>query len=294
MGPYHPESPQRLIAIKQALTAAPWANQLTWFEAASATKDQLLTVHTKAYVESLFSMKPNKYLSLDPDTMMNPFTLSAALHAAGALIGAVKEAYEGKHQKAFCAIRPPGHHAEPDAAMGFCFFNNVAIGVRHAIDHYDCQRVAIVDFDVHHGNGTESMFKDEPKVCFWSSFQHPFYPGAKVPSRSSFVHLSPLSAGADSTTFRKIVDNELIPLLESFQPECIFISAGFDAHHLDPLANINLTSQDYGYVTEKICQIAHKTAQGRVISTLEGGYHLKAIAESVIEHVNAMINCQIS
>ncbi len=289
MGAYHPESPERLKAIYSALKQQPWASHIEWQESPQATKEQLKRVHDADYVDELFNVAPKKgYLPLDPDTMMNAYSLSAALHAAGALTASVDAVFEGKAKRVFCAVRPPGHHAEPAKAMGFCFFNNIAVGVRHAIAAYDCQRVAIVDFDVHHGNGTESMFSHETKVCFWSSFQHPFYPGAQIPSHSSSIHLCPLKAGTSSLAFRQKVDDDLIPLLSAFKPECIFISAGFDAHHLDPLANLNLTTQDYGYITQAVCQVANTYSKGRVISTLEGGYNLSALSESVVEHVNAL------
>ncbi len=289
MGPYHPECPQRLSAIIKTLREQSWSNQLAWKEAPCATKEHLLSVHEPQYVESLFSKQPKDYVSLDADTVMNPYSLIAALRASGALIAAVDDVFTGKLRSAFCAVRPPGHHAEPGRAMGFCLFNNVAIGVSHALKEYGCQRVAIIDFDVHHGNGTQTMFEHESRVCFWSSFQHPFYPGATIPSLHRSIHLCPLHAGTDSAAYRQKVDTELVPLLEKVKPDCIFISAGFDAHFADPLANLNFSTQDYGYITQVLRQIADKYAKGRVISTLEGGYNLSALSESVAEHVRALI-----
>ncbi len=290
MGPSHPESPLRLQAIYQALKAASWGDQLDWHEAPLAMKDQLKLAHDPSYVDSLFLEAPKEgYCQLDPDTFMNPFTLQAALRASGAVIAAVDDVFAGRTKRAFCAVRPPGHHAEPDTAMGFCFFNNIAVGAMHALATYNCQRIAIVDFDVHHGNGTESIFLNEPRVCLWSSFQHPFYPGTFLAGKPSHIHLCPLPANTGSQLFRQKIDLELIPILKDFKPECIFISAGFDAHHLDPLANLKLTADDYAYVTKAVCEVADKYAGGKVISSLEGGYHLKALAESVAAHVKEML-----
>lgn len=290
MGYGHPESPARLEVIIRALQQAPWADEIVWQDAPLATKAQLQRVHHPDYIESIFAASPKEgYLQLDPDALMNPYTLLAALRAAGAQIAAVDEVFNKRtSNKAFCLVRPPGHHAEPSAAMGFCFFNNIGVGVMHALSQYDCKRVAIIDFDVHHGNGTEAIFLNEPRVCFWSSFQHPFYPGASLQAKPSNIHLCPLEAGTNGQAFRQKVDNELVPILEAFKPECIFISAGFDAHYLDPLANLSLDAHDYAYVTQAICKIASKYADGKVISTLEGGYHLQALPESVVAHLFAM------
>ena len=291
MGPHHPESPARLESILLALKKQPWSSQLHWHNSPQASKEQLARAHSQKYIESIFSIAPSQgYVQLDADTMMNAATLEAALHAAGAVVAAVDEILSGRVKRAFCAVRPPGHHAEPDFAMGFCFFNNIAIGVHHALSTYHLQRVAIVDFDVHHGNGTESMFLAESKVCFWSSFQHPFYPGTNLTGKPAHIHLCPIPAGTSGHLFRQKVDLELIPLLEDFKPECIFISAGFDAHVNDPLANIKLTAQDYEYVTNALCEIANKHSKSRVISTLEGGYNLQALSESVVAHVQSLLN----
>lgn len=288
MGPYHPECPARLESILATLKQASFADQLQWQEAPLATQEQLSRVHPKEYIAEIFKRAPQTgYVSLDPDTIMNPFTLPAALRAAGALVAAVEEIFLGKTQKAFCLVRPPGHHAEPSNAMGFCFFNNVAVGVAHALAQF-CQRVAIVDFDVHHGNGTEAMFLNNPNVFFWSSFQHPFYPGAQLAHKPAHVHLCPLPAGSSSDVFRMQVEKTLIPALKAFKPECIFISAGFDAHALDPLANLQLKTEDYFFITQAVCAVTNENG-GRVISTLEGGYHLTALAESVVAHLRGML-----
>jgi len=290
MGEGHPESPARLAAILAAFNKVPWVKEIDWQEAPSATKQQLQRVHPLQYIESIYKASPKEgYVRLDPDTVMNPYTLSAALHAAGAQVAAVDEVFTKRTSKVFCLVRPPGHHAEPDTAMGFCFFNNVAVGVAHALAEYNCKRVAIIDFDVHHGNGTETMFTKDPRVCFWSSFQHPFYPGTSLEGKPAHIHLRPLQAGISGQEFRQRVDSELIPILEKFQPECVFISAGFDAHRLDPLANLSLEASDYAYITKAVCKIATKYAEGRVISTLEGGYHLNALSDSVTAHIGAML-----
>lgn len=289
MGPYHPEAPGRLESIINALKASNLSECLNWKEASQATRTQIMGVHDERYINSLFKLSPHTgYVPLDPDTAMNPDTLNAALHAAGAIIDAVEDIFSGKTKRAFCAVRPPGHHAEPAQAMGFCFFNNVAIGVSHALNKYACQRIAIVDFDVHHGNGTESMFMGDPRVCLWSSFQHPFYPGTKLFNKPEHIHLVPLDAGTSSEAYRDKVNSDLIPILENFKPEMIFISAGFDAHHSDPLANLNFKTEDYYFITHAVCKVADKYSQGRVISTLEGGYNLKALSESVVAHVRAL------
>lgn len=294
MGQGHPESPARLEAIMAALKHAPWIKEIDWQQAPRATQEQLARVHPVPYIDSIFQASPKEgYVRLDPDTVMNPHTLSAALYAAGAQIAAVDLAFsksDKRTSKIFCLVRPPGHHAEPDTAMGFCFFNNIAVGVAHALAQYNCKRVAIIDFDVHHGNGTETMFTKDPRVCFWSSFQHPFYPGAALEGKPAHIHLRPLQAGTSGQEFRQRVDSELIPILENFQPECLFISAGFDAHRLDPLANLSLEASDYVYITKAVCKIANQYASGRIISTLEGGYHLQALSESVTAHIEAMLD----
>ncbi len=290
MGLGHPESPARLEAILYALKQAPWQQELQWVEAPLATKEQLARVHHREYIERLFAQSPKHgYHTLDADTMMNPYSLHAALRAAGAMVAAVEDIFHSKTTKAFCLVRPPGHHAEPDKAMGFCFFNNIAVGVAHALEQGYCQRIAVIDFDVHHGNGTETMLMQEPKVCFWSSFEHPFYPGVQLTGKPAHIHFCPLPAGTSGEIFRQKIAGELIPLLEQFEPECLFISAGFDAHRLDPLADLLLDTSDYAYVTNALCDIAKKFAKGRIISTLEGGYNLNALADAVCAHINVML-----
>ncbi len=290
MGLGHPESPARIEAILRSLKQAPWHQKLRWQEAPLATEEQLARVHHKEYISHLFAESPKHgYHTLDADTIMNQYTVTAALRAAGAMVAAVEDIFTSKTTKAFCLVRPPGHHAEPDKAMGFCFFNNIAVGVAHALAEGYCQRIAVIDFDVHHGNGTETMLALKPCVFFWSSFEHPFYPGTQLTGKPENIHLCPLPAGTSGEVFRQKIAGELIPLLQEFKPECLFISAGFDAHRLDPLADLLLDTSDYAYVTSALCEIATKYANGRIISTLEGGYDLQALADAVCAHVNVML-----
>jgi acetoin utilization deacetylase AcuC-like enzyme len=225
---------------------------------------------------------------LDPDTAMNPFTLNAALRAAGAVVLATDLVLEGKLENAFCAIRPPGHHAESGRAMGFCLFNNVAVGVAHAIEKYGLKRVAIVDFDVHHGNGTEEIFHDDPRVMLCSTFQHPFYPHCGAESGNEHIINVPLPAGTDGEAFRKAVTERWLPALERFRPEMLFISAGFDAHREDDMAMFKLSEPDYAWVTQQLKDVAERHAQGRIVSVLEGGYELHALGRSVAAHIKVL------
>lgn len=291
MGEFHPESPKRLQSILSALQEHFDEDEIHVIESVQVTREQLYRVHDKDYVDGIFGMAPEKdRVQIDPDTAMNPFTLPAALHASGAMVQAVDDVLQGKTQKAACMVRPPGHHAEPHRAMGFCFFNNIAIGAMHAIDKYHCKKIAIVDFDVHHGNGTELMVQNEPKICFWSSFQHPFYPGTTLEGKPPHMHLRPLPAGTGSAAYRKLIKDDLIPLLHDFKPECIFTSAGFDAHRLDPLASLDFETEDYAFITSELRKIADQYSEGRMISTLEGGYNLGALSQSVVAHINAMLH----
>src|SRR2546422_3173720 len=227
MGEGHPERPERLAAIEDKLIASRLDYVISRYEAPLATREQLLRVHDPDYVNRLTELAPSAGLvQIDPDTAMNPFTLRAALRAAGAAVLGTDLVIGGKAEAAFCAVRPPGHHAERGRAMGFCFFNNVALGAAHALEHHGLERVAIVDFDVHHGNGTEDMFRDEPRVLMVSTFQHPFYPGSGVEGRSERMVNVPLGAGAGSKEFRAAVEQEWLPALERFRPQMLFFSAG--------------------------------------------------------------------
>lgn len=289
-GQGHPECPDRLRVINDQLIASGLEWLLCHYEAPEASREQLLRVHDAGYIQRIFDAAPKEgYVKLDPDTIMNPRSLSAALHAAGAVVLGVDLVMRGETDKVFCNVRPPGHHAERNRAMGFCIFNNVAVGAAHALAGYGLERVAIVDFDVHHGNGTENIFRDEPRLLYCSSFQHPFYPYMDfVTQRRNMIRV-PLQAGTGSADFRAALDKQWWPALESFKPQLILCSAGFDAHAEDPLANLRLNEEDYAWVTQRIITAADKYAEGRVISTLEGGYALHALGRSVAAHIKALL-----
>lgn len=289
MGYDHPESPERLRAIEDQLIASGIFPLLQQHEAPRATHEQLARVHIESYLRAVEAAAPQRGLiSLDADTFMNPFTLEAAYRAAGALVLATDLVITGQVENAFCNIRPPGHHATRDQAMGFCFFNNVAAGVAHAMAQHDLTRIAIADFDVHHGNGTEDIFKNDPRVMLCSTFEHPFYPYCGADSSSDHIINVPLAAHTDGKTFRSAITQHWLPALEAFQPEMIFISAGFDAHHEDDMAHLNLTESDYTWVTEQIKAIAAKYAQRRIVSALEGGYALHALGRSATAHIRVL------
>jgi acetoin utilization deacetylase AcuC-like enzyme len=285
----HPESPARITAIKNLLKSSGLESKLKHFEAPQATDEQLSRVHIAAYVKEIRRISPKAGLvRLDPDTAMGPMSLSAILHASGANVLATDLVMSGKAKNAFCCVRPPGHHAHKARAAGFCIFNHVAVGAAHALHKYKLKRVAILDFDVHHGDGTEEIFKDDPRVMLCSTFQWPFYPGTGADSRTETMINVPLEAGTDGKGFRKAVQNEFAPALERFKPEMIFISAGFDAHADDPLAQLGLRKEDYIWVTEFAMGVAERHAKGRIVSSLEGGYHLPALAESAIAHISTL------
>lgn len=288
MGPDHPERPQRIIAIDTALKQSGLLNKLKPYLAPQATHEQLLRVHTADYLNSIVATAPqpnqSELVSLDPDTWMNAHTLTAAYHAAGAVVLAVDLVMRDEVQAAFCNVRPPGHHAEKNRAMGFCFFNNIAVGVAHALTQHQLTKVAIVDFDVHHGNGTEDIFKDDDRVLFCSSFEHPFYPYSGANTHKPHILNIPLPAGTNSELFREKVQSWFAKL-EAFKPELIFFSAGFDAHADDVMADILLKADDYAWITREVKLIADKVCQGRLISALEGGYALEALGQSAVAHV---------
>ncbi len=289
MGAHHPESPARLRAIEDQLIASGLLSFLQCHDAPLATFEQLARVHAPHYIEAVQAAAPQHGLVyLDPDTAMNPFTLNAALRAAGAVVLATDLVLERKLENAFCAIRPPGHHAGSARAMGFCIFNNVAVGVAHAIEKFGLKRVAIADFDVHHGNGTEEIFHDDPRVMLCSTFQHPFYPHSGADSGNDHIINVPLPAGTDGAAFRKAVSERWLPALERFRPEMLFISAGFDAHWEDDMAMFRLKEADYAWVTQQIKDVAEKHASGRIVSALEGGYELHALGRSVAAHIKVL------
>lgn len=289
MGEHHPECPERLSAIEDELIASGLMGFLQQYDAPFATFEQLARVHKRHYIEAIQAASPKHGLvPLDPDTAMNPHTWDAARRAAGAAVLGAELVMEGKAGNAFCAIRPPGHHAESARAMGFCIFNNVAVGVAHALAKYGLQRIAIADFDVHHGNGTEEIFHDDPRVMLCSTFQHPYYPFRGAGTGNEHIINVPLPAGTSGAAFREAVTNHWIPALEHFRPEIVFFSAGFDAHRDDDMAQLNLQEADYTWVTQQVKNIADRHAEGRIVSVLEGGYELRALALSVLAHLKVL------
>ncbi len=290
MGSHHPECPERLTAIADQLIASgvdPWLTHLT---APAATREQIARVHSAAYIDEIEAASPQAGLHfVDPDTALNAHTLTAARHAAGAVVLAVDLVLSGEHRNAFCAVRPPGHHAERRRAMGFCLFNNVAVGAAHALAAHDLERVAIVDFDVHHGNGTEDIFSGEPRVLMVSTFQHPLYPySGTQPHAANMVNI-PLAEGDGSDEFRAAIRERWLPAFASFRPELILVSAGFDAHREDPLAGLRLTDDDYAWVTRELLTLAERHARGRLVSTLEGGYALSALGRCAALHLRELV-----
>jgi acetoin utilization deacetylase AcuC-like enzyme len=290
MGAGHPESPERLRAVLSSLESAHLASHMSVREARIARREELERVHPAEYVEAIDAAAPEEgYSFLDPDTSMNPSSHSAALRAAGAVVQATDMVMAGEVLRAFCAVRPPGHHATPRRPMGFCVFNNVAIGAAHALEAHGLERVAVLDFDVHHGNGTEDAFHEDPRVMLCSTFQHPYYPYCGADSGNDHIINVPLPAMTDGSGFRKAVQRFWMPALERFCPQLVFVSAGFDAHREDPLAYLRLEDEDYRWITEKILEVAERHARGRVVSTLEGGYNLEALGRSAVEHVAPMV-----
>jgi acetoin utilization deacetylase AcuC-like enzyme len=289
MGSWHPECPERLAAIHDHLIATGISPHLEHHDAPAASVDTLARAHDARYIERLKTSVPQQgYRPVDPDTSMNPHTWDAALHSAGAVIDATDRVMRGELANAFCAVRPPGHHARKAAAMGFCFLNNVAIGALHAIDAHGLERVAVIDFDVHHGNGTEDILSNDERALMCSFFQHPFYPYSGTDNPAKNMVNVPLPAGTKGDIVRQVVDEVWLPRLNAFRPQVLFISAGFDAHREDDLGQMGLVEADYTYITQRLMQVADEHARGRMVSTLEGGYNLSALARSVGAHVKAL------
>lgn len=293
MGSHHPECPDRVRVVDDHLRALGLLDFMREVTAAPAPPHTILRAHSEHMVAELERISPQQgYAGIDGDTTMNPYTLEAVLHSAGAAVRAVDLVCSGEAPRAFCNIRPPGHHAEHDRAMGFCFLNNAAIAVLHAIHAHGLQRVALVDFDVHHGNGSEEILVDEcnaGRVLMVSTFQHHLYPGSgEIPMADNMINV-PLPAYSRGDAMRAAVTNHWLPALEAFGPELIVISAGFDAHRDDDLASLGWVEADYCWLTQQLVAVADKHARGRIVSTLEGGYNLQALARSVGEHVKVLI-----
>jgi acetoin utilization deacetylase AcuC-like enzyme len=290
MGADHPECPERLAAINDQLLLRGLLDYMLPYDAPLATVEQLGRAHTSLYVREIMDAAPKEgYAQIDPDTRMNPFTVRAALRAAGAAIQATDLVLSGQVPAAFCAIRPPGHHAERAAAMGFCFFNNVAVGIRHALDVHGLSRVALIDFDVHHGNGSEDILAGDDRVLMCSIFEKGLYPFNGEEAKGLNMCNVGLPSRSGSAAFRAAVTDQWIPALDAFKPELLFISAGFDAHREDDMGNLALLDADYEWVTRQLMAVARRHAQGRVISCLEGGYVLNPLARSVAAHVKVLI-----
>ena len=289
MGPEHPESPERLAAIISYLADTGLDQKLDWVRPEEITRDQLLTVHPEKYLHQLDLMQPTRgRVFTDPDTAMTPDTLRAARLAAGANVQAVDMVMSSQVTNAFVCARPPGHHAERAKSMGFCFYNNVALAAMRALTFHHLERVAIIDFDVHQGNGTVDIVGGDERILMCSSFQHPFYPHSHVHRQADNIVNIPIEANCSSEAYREKVEAGWLARLNEFKPQLILISAGFDAHKLDPMAELNLDTEDYRWLTEMIVGVAHEHSNDRIISTLEGGYHLRALAESVHAHLEVL------
>ena len=292
LGEAHPESPRRLQAINDHLLATGLDLALRYYDAPKVSTGQLLRVHDKAHLDEVFERAPEQGIVwLDPDTAMVPDSLDAALHAAGAVVLATQLVLEDKSEQAFCAVRPPGHHAMRGQAMGFCLFNNIAVGAAHAMAEYAVERLAIVDFDVHHGNGTEDIFADDQRVLLCSTFRHPFYPFSGADTQSPHIVNVPLEGGTNSERFREAITQRWLPVLREFKPQILFISAGFDAHAADDMGGLNLLESDYFWVTAELKQLMQEcNGAARMVSVLEGGYETGALARSVAAHLKGMLD----
>jgi len=288
-GPGHAEHPERLRAVLEALRAA--FPKLDWREAPRASRGQLLRAHSQELLDLVLETRPQRRTMLDPDTVLSPDSAEAALRAAGAAVAAVDAALLGPSPRVFCAVRPPGHHATHDSAMGFCLFNNIAVAALHALDGHGLERVAVVDFDVHHGNGTQAIFEDDRRVLFASSHQWPLYPGtgSREETGDGNILNAPLPPDADGCLFRAAWSDVLLPAIDAFRPQLLLVSAGFDAHRRDPLAQLRLEAGDFAWITRELAALADRHCSGRIVSTLEGGYDLDALRESSVAHVGALL-----
>jgi acetoin utilization deacetylase AcuC-like enzyme len=290
-GSYHPESPDRLRAVLSGLDRPEFA-RVERREAPRGELDEVMRVHPRPFIEAVLAAVPARgHAALDADTVLSSGSGEAALRAVGAVVAAVDAVVAGDADNAFCAVRPPGHHAEADRSMGFCLFNNVAIGVQRARQMHGLERAAVIDFDVHHGNGTQAIFENNPHVFYASTHQSPLYPGTGARSETGVGNVVnvPLRPMSGSVEFHRAFDEFILPALEDFRPDVILISAGFDAHRRDPLAQLMLVEEDYGWVTERLVACAARHCEGRIVSTLEGGYDLEALAASAAAHVRALM-----
>jgi len=285
----HPERPERLSHLMKHLSQIGLTQDFEIAQPQPIPTSRILAAHSQSHVDFLRGTSPEEgIVPLDPDTWMSPASFSAAELAAGAVFSGMDTVLNGAQQRVFCAVRPPGHHAERDSAMGFCLLNSVAIAAIAALDHAEVERVAILDFDVHHGNGTVDVCRDHPQILVCSSFQSPYYPNRLDDLVQPNIVNTPLVAGSDGRVFRAALERDWLPALEAHQPDIVFVSAGFDAHVNDPLADLRLVEDDYRWVTQFIVSMAIQYAQGRVVSTLEGGYDLDALARSVTAHLGAL------
>jgi len=290
MGAGHPEQPARVDAIADRLRASGAMDFLRQEKAPAASRSQLERVHAAAYLDALATVAPDSGLvHIDADTIMGAGTWEAALRSAGACVHATDLVLAGKAERAFCNTRPPGHHAEHDRAMGFCFFNNIAVGAAHALDKHGLERVAIIDFDVHFGNGTADIARRDDRMLLLSSYQHPLYPGMNPPNRKGQEINCPLPAGSGGDALREVCTQHWLPELDAFQPQMLLLSAGFDAAAGDPLAGLQFTRGDFAWLTAELCAWADRHCQGRVVSTLEGGYDLDSLAACAGAHINALM-----
>lgn len=289
-GDGHPENARRLSAIDDQFISSGLWDFIRGYDAPEVAQTQLLRVHTAEHLANMEASMPQRgYARLDPDTVVSPGTMKAARRAAGAVVLAVDLLMNGEMNNAFCGVRPPGHHAESDRALGFCVYNNIAVGIAHALETHGLKKVAIVDFDVHQGNGTEDIFIDEDRLLYCSIFQHPFFPFTPPPENSERVISIPLEATAKSAEFRAAVSDHWLPALERFQPEMIFVSAGFDAHRDDDMSYVSLTDADFKWVIEQIVHMAELSASGRIVSVLEGGYELRSLARCMETHMRVLM-----
>lgn len=289
-GRLHPDVPERLTAIDNQLIMSGLDFVIRNYDAPVVERAQLLRVHDADYIDRIYAHAPvTEPVEIDGDTVMSAGTLRAAERAAGAGVLGVDLVMAGEAHAAFCGIRPPGHHAERGRAMGFCLFDNIAVAAAHALEAHGLERVAIVDFDAHHGNGTEDIFRNDARVLFCSSFQHPFYPFTGHEKETSNLVDVPLSSGAGGVEFREAVNAHWLPALDAFAPQFVFISAGFDAHVADDMSNLQLTDHDFRWVTERLMEVARAHAGGRIVSMLEGGYEPSALARSVAAHIDVLL-----